>query len=242
VARLDQVVARNLGLSRKVTTSLFRQGRVRDPRGRRLDAKTAVDLAQLPFDIHIDDQVERLFAAYHAILHKPRGVLTAMRDRMHPVAWDLVRELPLAGDLRPVGRLDLDTTGLLLWTTDGGLVHRLTHPRRATPRRYEAALSGPWADPPEGFELDDGHRPNIVDLRALEPEATHPALDRPAAATDWATITLTSGRFHEVKRIFAALGSEVLALCRVAHGPVELPRDLASGHNRTIDLPGVIGD
>lgn len=233
-------MARNLGLSRRITTKLFRQGRVRDLNGHRLDPRAPVRSGDFPVEIQVDDQIERLFADYHVVLHKPRGVVTAMKDRLHPTAWELLADLPLAQDLRAVGRLDLDTTGLLLWTTRGDLVHQLTHPRRQTQRRYEAALARPWTAPPEVFELDDGHRPNIVELREITPTDAHPGLERPASATHWASITLTSGRFHEVKRIFAALDSEVLALCRVAHGPVELPLDLAPGRARAIDLPGLV--
>lgn len=238
MARLDQVVARNLGLSRSVTTRLFKQGRVRDPAGGRLDPKEKISGEDLPRDITVDGHPERLYGSYHVILHKPAGVVTAMRDRLHPVAWDLVAQLPLAEDLRAVGRLDLDTTGLLLWTTDGELVHRMTHPRHAMPRTYHAALAGEWADPAATeIVLDGDHRPTIVALDGLERHACHPALLPAPAATRWASITLTSGKFHEVKRIFSALGTEVLALCRVSHGPVELPHDLPSGHTQFIDLP-----
>ena len=240
MARLDQLVARNLGLSRRVTTRLFKQKRIRDPHGEVLDPRAPVRPEAGNIEITVDGQPETLVFASHVLLHKPAGVITAMKDARHPVAWELVRDHPLAQELRPVGRLDLDTTGLLLWTTDGDLVHRLTHPRRKTPRRYHVALNGPWSELPPDFAFDDGHVPDVVALDALQPSRRHPALPRPRAATHWAEITLRTGRFHEVKRIFAALGSEVVALTRVSHGPVELPPDLPSGHSIAIDLPTLV--
>ena len=86
-------------------------------------------------------------------------------------------EAPLAGELRPVGRLDLDTSGLLLWTTSGPWLQRLTHPKRAVPRRYQAALARPCQPPPADLVLDDGHRPSILELRPLPPERAPPGAD-----------------------------------------------------------------
>jgi len=134
-----------------------------------------------------------------------------------------------------VGRLDLDTTGLLLWTTDGKWLQRLTHPKRAVPRIYQAALARPFGLPPPDFELDDGYRPAIVNLATIESEhQLHPSLLRPADAAAYATIAVAGGAYHEVRRIFAALGSHVLALCRVGFGRLELPRDLPVGRYRQI--------
>ena len=106
------------------------------------------------------------------------GYITALRDDRHPVAYSLLESAPLFPHLRPVGRLDLETSGLLLWTTDGTLLQRLTHPKRAVPRTYHAALARPFRAPPADLVLEDGHRPNLVDLALIEPEATHPALAR----------------------------------------------------------------
>src|SRR6185436_8593147 len=105
-----------------------------------------------------------LHDAYHLLLNKPAGCITALEDDRHPVAYSLLRDAPLHAELRPVGRLDLDTTGLLLWTTDGTALHRLTHPKRRVPRVYQAALARPFHAPPPNFTLEDGHRPDIQHL------------------------------------------------------------------------------
>jgi 16S rRNA pseudouridine516 synthase len=134
-----------------------------------------------------------------------------------------------------VGRLDLDTSGLLLWTTEGAWLQRLTHPKRAVPRTYHAALARPFrpADP-AGLTLDDGHRPTIAALAPLAPGDAHPALSAPDDTAALAAITIVGGAYHEVRRIFAALDSHVLALCRVSFGRLALPRDLPPGAWRTV--------
>jgi 16S rRNA pseudouridine516 synthase len=160
--------------------------------------------------------------------------VTALRDPRHPTAYALLRDAPLHAELRPVGRLDIDTSGLLLWTTDGAEIQRLTHPKRAVPRTYQAALARPHQPLPPDLVLDDGLRPHIAALAPLDRAAAHPSLEVSADAAAFASITVTGGAYHEVRRIFAALGSHVLALCRVRYGDVELPRDLPPGAFRLL--------
>jgi 16S rRNA pseudouridine516 synthase len=240
VPRLDLLIAHNLGLSRGQVTRLCRTGRVRSPEGEPLkDPGQQIAPATLPRTVLVDDQPHELRVRYHLLQHKPVGVVTALRDDRHPTAYDLVKSAPLGRDLRAVGRLDLDTSGLLLWTTEGPLLHRLTHPRYAVRRTYHAALAGPWGAPPPDLALDDGHRPEILDLRPLAEGERHPGLGMPEGTAALAAITIASGKFHEVRRIFAALGTEVLGLCRVSFGGVELPRDLPAGEHREIDLHAI---
>jgi len=237
VPRLDLLIAHNLGLSRGQVTRVCRAGRVRTPEGEPLrDPGLKIAPSALPRTVTLDGEPVVLRVRYHLLQHKPVGVVTALRDDRHRTAYELVRGAPLGRDLRAVGRLDLDTSGLLLWTTEGALLHRLTHPRYAVRRTYQAALTGPWRAPPPGLELDDGHRPEILDLQPLAAGEAHPGLHVPEGTGALASITIASGKFHEVRRIFAALGAEVLGLCRVSFGPLELPRDLPAGEHREIDL------
>jgi 16S rRNA pseudouridine516 synthase len=114
-------------------------------------------------------------------------------------------------------------------------IQRLTHPKRAVPRTYQAALAGGFRPAPPDFVLDDGYRPQITALADLARADAHPSLDLPADTTALATITITGGAYHEVRRIFAALGSHVLGLCRVGYGDVVLPADLAPGSYRLLE-------
>jgi 16S rRNA pseudouridine516 synthase len=233
VPRLDELVARNLGTSRAEARALVTSGTLTGDAGAPLGDPRAT-VTTLPLPVTFEGQRLALHDAVHVALHKPLGCVTALRDDHHPVAYALLRDAPLFAELRPVGRLDVDTNGLLLWTTEGTWLQRLTHPKRAVPRTYHAALARPFRAPPPGFTLEDGHRPALADLRTLAPGDAHPALARPADATVYAAITLTGGAYHEVRRIFAALGSHVLGLCRVSYGKLRLPEELAPGAFRLI--------
>lgn len=235
--RLDALIARNLGLSRREVTRLLRSGRIEDPTGARLDdGRVPCPPGEGPRRVLVDGEPHTLHHRVSLRLHKPLGVVTAHEDARHPTAYALVREAPLHRELRAVGRLDLDTSGLLLWTTDGTLLHRLTHPRYAVPREYHVGLRGEFGEPPPDLRLDDGHAPRITALERRPEGRMHPGLRRSEHARVHASITLTTGRFHEVRRIFAALGTEVLDLCRVRFGVVELPPSLPPGAHEPIDL------
>ncbi len=235
--RLDALLARNLGCSKTAIAAVLAEGRVRDQAGQVVgDRRLAVDPSALPLVLTVDGEPRTLVAETHVLLNKPAGVVTAMRDPVHPTAYQLLRAAPLHGELRPVGRLDMDSTGLLLWTTEGAWVQRLTHPKRAVPRTYEAALARPHQPLPPALVLDDGHRPQVQSLSSLAREDAHPSLLAPPEATAFASITIVGGAYHEVRRIFAALGSHVLGLCRVGFGRLALPRDLAMGSFVAIDI------
>ncbi len=238
--RLDQLLARNTHFSRGDVKRLLRAGVICSPSGEPLD--DWVEPAALPLTVRVGEQEVVLYDSSHVLLNKPLGCVTALRDRQHPVAYEYLEGAPLLDELRPVGRLDLDTSGLLLWTTDGQVLQRLTHPKRHVPRIYQAALTQPFVQPPPGFTLDDGHQPHITELREIEGASAHPSLARPDEATLYASITITGGAYHEVRRIFAALGSHVAALCRVSFGTLVLPDDLPLGEYRPVRLEDVLGE
>ena len=251
---LDKLLARNLGCSRAEARKLLakradcrvgegglcppepERGKAWKPsQGFHLDDPSG-EVAEhaVPFEIDLCGRPVKLYDAFHLMLNKPAGCVTALRDRDHPTALSYLRAAPLFAELRPIGRLDLDSTGLLLWTTDGALLHRLTHPRSAIPRSYHVALARGFDPLPPDLVLRDGHRPKVVDLHAAAEADMHPSLARAPQATVFAGITLGDGAYHEVRRIFAALGSHVLSLCRVSFGPLDLPRDLAPGEWRPV--------
>ena len=228
--RLDELVARNLGCSKAEARRLLASREIEAERPEAvLDPKAVVQPETLPLVLGVQGRRMELHDRMHVALHKPAGYLTALRDDRHPVAHAWLRQVPLQNELRPVGRLDLDTTGLILWTNDGSWLQRLTHPKRALPRTYQAALARPYRSLTRTLTLADGHRPNILDLSPLTAEELHPGLARPAEATVYARITIVGGAYHEVRRIFAALDSHVLALCRVSFGRLALRPDLPPG-------------
>jgi 16S rRNA pseudouridine516 synthase len=237
--RLDVLLSRNLGWSRTAARAVLAAGRVRLAGQAVADPRREIAAAEHPAEVEIDDDRHLLYEDARLMQNKPIGCVTALRDARHPTAYDLLRGAPLWGELRAVGRLDLETSGLLLWTTDGAEIQRLTHPKRAVPRTYQAALAGPFASLPPSLVLDDGHQPQVDRLADLAREDAHPSLQVPPETAALATITVVGGAYHEVRRIFAALGSHVLGLCRTHFGAHELPRDLAPGDHRL--LPTLLG-
>ena len=156
------------------------------------------------------------------VLNKPAGVVSTASDTHgRRTVTELVRS---ARRLYPVGRLDAETTGLILLTNDGELANRLTHPRYGVPRTYLARVEG-GAVPEhalrrlrEGVELDDG--------------MTAPAKVR-QVERGVLEITISEGRKRQVRRMCEAIGHPVIELTRIAFGPLRL-RDLAPGHHRRL--------
>ncbi|WP_119286650.1 pseudouridine synthase [Azohydromonas sediminis] len=157
------------------------------------------------------------------VLHKPAGFECSLQPRHHPSVMSLLPAALRRRGVQPVGRLDVDTTGLLLLTDDGALLHRLTSPKRHVAKVYEVttkhaatpALARRLVD---GVQLVDEPRP----VRAAACEATGPHTLR---------LVLTEGKYHQVKRMVAAAGNRVEALHRGAFGAVVLG-DLAPGQWR----------
>ncbi len=232
--RFDVLLARNTGWSRTAARAAIADGRVRWAGSTLSDWRRAVAPGDLPLAVELDGAETTLHDDVRLLLNKPLGCVTALRDPRHPTAYALLREAPLWHELRPVGRLDLDTSGLLLWTTDGAEIQRLTHPKRAVPRTYQAALAGPFAPLSGKLVLDDGHEPRVTALETLGRAEAHPSLTVPRETAALAAITIVGGAYHEVRRIFAALGSQVIGLCRVRFGDFALPPDLAPGAFRLV--------
>lgn len=161
------------------------------------------------------------------LLHKPAGVECSRRPREHPGVLSLLPAPLRRRGLQPIGRLDVDTTGLLVLTDDGPLIHRLTHPRRHVAKVYVATTRHPVdaataAALCAGVVLHDDPQP----VRAAACEALDAHTLR---------LTLTDGRYHQVKRMVAAVANRCEALHRLSFGPWTLPDDLGPGQWRWAD-------
>lgn len=152
------------------------------------------------------------------LLHKPAGYVSATKDNLFPTVMELV---PKGDDLFPVGRLDKDTEGLLLITNDGELAHRLLSPRRHVDKTYLAVLDKP-AENEDIAKFETG-----VDIR--DDDLTLPARLE-ILPENQALLTIHEGRFHQVKRMFHAVGKEVIYLKRLSMGPLSLPAELEKGN------------
>ena len=164
----------------------------------------------------------------YLMLNKPRGVVCATEDSRYPTVLDLLPEEFRRRGLFPAGRLDVDTEGFVLITDDGAFAHRILSPRHHVPKTYRARLSRPLAaDAAEricgGVTLSDGTRCLPAELVLLED-----------GETPLAEIILFEGKYHEVKRIFEAVGNRVTALTRTKIGELALDSDLPVGGVREI--------
>jgi 16S rRNA pseudouridine516 synthase len=162
----------------------------------------------------------------HCVLHKPVGYACSHDARESPILDELLPEAWRALGLEPAGRLDRETSGLLVLSTDGDLIHRLTHPAKKIEKRYRVRYSGDL--PPDAAE-----RCAAGLLLRGESTPTRPArLDAQAGGS--ATLHLGEGRYHQVRRMFAALGVHVTSLLRDRVGDYELSTDLEPGAFRRL--------
>ncbi|MFY7974963.1 MAG: 16S rRNA pseudouridine(516) synthase [Rubrivivax sp.] len=165
------------------------------------------------------------------MLHKPAGYECSAKPGAWPSVLSLLPAPLLRRGVQPVGRLDQDTTGLLLLTDDGTLLHRLTSPRWHVPKIYRVQTARPVDEAQvqalrAGVVLRDDPKPAV----ATRAEVTGPmALE----------LVLTEGRYHQVKRMLAAVGNHVESLHRHAIGALELPTDLAPGQWRWVPAEAV---
>ena len=220
--RVQRALARAGIASRRAAEELIKAGKVRvDGKVAELGSKVDPDRQKLTVNGRSVKPVERRWLAFH----KPLGVVTTASDEEgRRTVFDFI---PDAKGLTYVGRLDVMTTGLLLLTTDGEAVSRLTHPRYRIPRRYTALVHG--RSPAEIEKLARGRV--VIDGRAVEPEAVRvrPGKDGRSILD----VTLYEGRNRLVRRWGEAMGLKVERLARLAYGPVRLG-DLPVGRYRPL--------
>ena len=160
----------------------------------------------------------------HVMLHKPAGLLTAARDKKQPTVMDLLPEAYASIGCMPVGRLDKDTTGLLFLTTDGELNHRLLSPGRHVDKTYLAEVDG-TLDERHAAAFAEGLHLSDFDAQPAKLEILGPHVGR---------VTVHEGKFHQVKRMFSAVGCEVTRLHRETFGSLVLDPSLPEGEWREL--------
>lgn len=161
------------------------------------------------------------------LFNKPAGYECSRKPKHHPGIYTLLPHQFVERDIQSVGRLDEDTTGLLILTDDGQLIHTLSSPKRAVPKVYRVTVRHPLDETQvqklrQGVMLNDDPVP--VSATAAEIVDSHTLL-----------LTITEGRYHQVKRMLAAVSNRVESLSRIAVGGLELPPDLPEGQWRWLD-------
>jgi len=217
--------------TRRVCAGLIEQGLVRVGGAACTDPAAEVDLAAGAPRFEVQGQAWTFHERAYLMLHKPAGVECSHRPGRWPGVYTLLpaplRQRPTAGKVagvQAVGRLDQDTTGLLLLSDDGAFIHRMNSPRHHVPKVYEVSTRHPLDERQlarlrGGVVLDDDPHP----VAAAAAEAMGPCQLR---------LTLTEGKYHQVKRMVAAVGNRVEALHRSRIGGLALPADLAPGQWR----------
>ncbi len=218
--RLDKRLS-GAGYGRKEARELIRSGRVTVD-----GAVAAAPEAKYPDDAVIAVDGQALAGGFvYLMLHKPQGVVSATRDAREKTVLDLLPESLRRRGLFPVGRLDKDTTGLLLLTDDGALAHELLAPKKHVDKTYHVEVDGLW-DPADaaafaaGLTLRDGTACLPAKLEVTGPSA--------------ALVTIREGKYHQIKRMCAAVGKPVTALKRLSMGGVTLDPQLAPGQWREL--------
>jgi 23S rRNA pseudouridine2605 synthase len=230
--RIQKVLAAAGHGSRRSIEEWLREGRIRvngEP-AKLGDRAEPTDRFELDGRVLRSAQAATADAPALAVLlyHKPVSEVTTRSDPQgRPTVFDRLPPSP-GGRWVVIGRLDVNTSGLLLFTNDGGLAHRMMHPSFEIARRYLVRVRG--APGPElldrlrrGLELEDGH----ASFDQIEPQGR-------SEGHSWYQVTLHEGRNREVRRLFEAAGYEVSRLKRLAYGPFELPEDLAAGQSRVL--------
>ena len=221
--RLDKFLAETTGLTRSQAAKVLRQSVVTV--NGKIEKSGAVKVSSDDEVCYDGERLTWVENGQYIMLHKPQGYICSHEDGDYPTIYQFF-DYPLSARLHSAGRLDVDTTGLVLLTDDGQWSHRITSPKFHCEKTYLVTL----ADPVEANYVQacaDG-----ILLRG-EKELTKPATLE--ILDDYnVNLTLSEGRYHQVKRMFAALGNKVVALHRWKIGNVVLDEHLAEGEFRSL--------
>lgn len=223
--RLDKIIASQGKYSRSEVKKLIKAGLVtlngEKVKGADVKADAEKDA------ITVDGESITYKKHVYIMLNKPQGVVSATDDPVHRTVIDLVPSHLFRQGLFPAGRLDGDTTGFVLITDDGDFAHRILSPKNHIMKTYHATLDHTLSDSDiksfsEGIELRDG-------TLCLEAQVRMLTAEPPVAE-----VKIHEGKYHQVKRMFAALGNKVVALKRVKMGGLALDEDLREGQCREL--------
>ena len=220
--RIDKIIATQTNYSRKEVKKLVLQKRVMV--NGEIISKSDIKVDENNDKIEIDGNKINVKKYIYLILNKPKGYISATEDPKMPTILDLVPEQYLHRNLFPAGRLDKDTTGLMLITDDGEFAHNILAPKKHIKKVYKVEIDIPINEIminefKNGVTLNDG----ICKTAGLEKIDTYIG-----------KVTLTEGRYHQIKRMFGCFGAKVVNLERIAMGNFQLPNNLKQGECREL--------
>ena len=224
--RIDKMLA-NLGYgSRKEVKMLLKNKAVKVNDVIIKDAKHQVDPEKDV--VSLNNEIIEYKEYIYLMMNKPPGIISATEDTREETVVDILQIEDSVYNPFPVGRLDKDTEGLLLLTNDGKLAHRLLSPKKHVPKTYFAVIRGEVGEEDveafkKGVVLDDGYLTKPGQLVILK-----------TGDTSDIELTISEGKFHQVKRMFESVGKKVVYLKRVSMGPLKLDETLELGEYREL--------
>lgn len=224
--RLDKLLS-NMGYGSRKEIKIIVKSKAVEVNG-----KVAKDVS-----MHVDSEMDEILVSgekviytefVYLMMNKPPGVISATEDKKDQTVIDLLEPIDQHFQPFPVGRLDKDTEGLLLITNDGHLTHQLLSPKKHVPKLYFAEIEGLVTEEDilkfkEGVILEDGYLTKSGDLTILR-----------SGETSEIELVITEGKFHQVKRMFEAVGKRVTYLKRLKMGSLELDSSLTLGQYRPL--------
>jgi len=220
--RLDKVISSQLGYSRKEVKELIKRKRVSV--NNQLVDKSDYKINPETDKVSVDNQKLTIKKYLYLILNKPKGYVSATTDNKDRTVLDLVPQEYLHRNLFPAGRLDKDTTGLMIITDDGNFAHEILSPKKHVQKTYNVTI-----DIPVTKEMVDGFQKGVnlndVECKSAKLEIT---------GKYTALVTLTEGRYHQIKRMFGCFKAKVIELERISMGKLTLPENLKLGECREL--------
>lgn len=223
--RLDKIISNVTGISRNELKKAAKQGRIT------LNGNTVNDLSQKADTendtVTLDGEVINIKKHIYIMLNKPEGVISSTDDKTCRTVIDLIPDGLYRKGLFPAGRLDKDTTGFVLITDDGDFAHNILSPKKHVGKTYIVGLSAPVnkngiALLENGLTLDDGTVFKPAEITALDGD------------NRMFRVVIFEGKYHQIKRMFDAVGSEVISLKRIKIGGLSLDKTLEEGCCRVI--------
>ncbi len=231
--RLDRLISEKCEINRKKVRLILAQNRVY------VDGELATNVDQIVDQfsfVIMDDEVLQANKAHYIMLNKPIGVVCATKDDKHKTVIDLLDDAfssEVIESLHIVGRLDLNTSGLVLLTNDSRWSERLTSPEHKVAKHYQVTLANPVT-----CDYIDAFAQGMY--FGFEKITTKPAILRIISSFE-VEVTLTEGRYHQIKRMFARFRNAVIALHRQSIGQLKLDDSLCSGESRMLSASEVQG-
>lgn len=221
--RIDKVIANQTNYSRKEVKELIKQKRIMV--NDEIISKSDLKVDSKKDKIMLDSKELKVKKYIYLMLNKPKGYISATEDRTMKTVLDLIPEEYSNRDLFPAGRLDKDTTGLMIITDDGEFAHNILSPKKHVSKTYNVKLDIPMTEEmikgfKEGIKLNDGDCQSAI-LKITGPNT--------------GIVTLTEGRYHQIKRMFGCYGAKVIELQRIGMGNFKLPNDLKLGESREFE-------